>query len=55
MGLKWDTEAGVLTIKIICVSDLQLLHLQPPLQDNGMYEQKKRKSRVERMQYTCII
>ena len=35
MGLKWDTEAGVLTIRITCVSGLQLLHLQPPLQDNG--------------------
>ncbi|XP_045133929.1 uncharacterized protein LOC123517671 isoform X3 [Portunus trituberculatus] len=35
MGLKWDTEAGVLTIRITCVSGLQLLHLQPPLQDNA--------------------
>lgn len=37
MGLKWDTEAGALTIKISCISGLQLLHLQPPLQDSGTW------------------
>lgn len=35
MGLKWDTEAGALTIRISCITGLQLLHLQPPLQDSA--------------------
>lgn len=45
MGLKWDTEAGALTIRISCITGLQLLHLQPPLQDSGTWKRRGKEDR----------